>query len=146
LTLPAHRFEERKKQAKGSRVWFFDFDGTITGAPDQMTRVASGLRTLGDTIIVLTGNASPRAALVKQLADYGFPYDELIQYQDDGTNGVDRAEYLKRFGAWGAFDNRIDRAPIFAEVCPHMYVIAAVADEAADTTKKAAKQAAKAFK
>lgn len=143
MTLPAHRFESRKKDDGDQKVWLFDFDGTINGAPDQMARIATGLKALGDRVIVLTGNKSPRADLVKTITGYGFPFDELVQYDDDGTNGIGRAHFLKQFDAWGAFDNRIDRAYIFAKVCPHLYLIAKPLDDDANGTKKAAKKAAK---
>lgn len=149
--LPAHRFEERKKKDKGngkSRTWVFDYDGTITGAPDQLARVAQGLKKLGDYIIVLTGNPGNRDQLVSTLKDWDFPFDDFVQYQDDDTDGLARAQHLKQFKAWGAFDNRIDRAYTFAKVCPHMYVIVKTSSEDQDQakkaqTKKAAKKAAK---
>lgn len=149
MTLPAHRWREDRKKGDGDgQVWVADFDGTITGAPDQLARIATGLKALGDTIIVLTGNDSPRADLVQRLNDYGFPFDELVQYKDDGTDGISRAQHLKQFGAWGAFDNRVDRAVCFAEVCPHLYLIVAPTDKDHDNakanhTKKQAKKAAK---
>ncbi len=155
MTLPAHRFRDREEREKdgddGSRTWCVDYDGTVTGAPDQMARIASALKALGDRIIVLTGNQSPRADLVKQLDAYGFPFDDLVQYHDDGTNGIERAQHLKQFGAWGAFDNRVDRAIILGKVCPHLYLIAEPTDDekqaAKDNdSKKNAKQAAKAIK
>lgn len=145
--LPAHRFETRAKQSK-PRTWTFDYDGTITGAPDQLSRIAVALKALGDRIVVITGNKSPRADLVKSLADYKFPFDDLIQYHDDGTNGIERAEYLSRLDAWGAFDNRVDRAIILAKVCPHLFLLAEPTDaeiQAAKTAdaQKNAKQAVK---
>jgi hypothetical protein len=151
MTLPAHRFEQRKKDGKDKdkqRVWCCDYDGTITGAPKQMARIAQGLKALGDTVIVLTGNSSPRDDLVQILNDFGFPFDYLVQYHDDDSNGLARAHYLEQFGAWGAFDNRVDRAVIFAEVCPHLYLIAEPtkedkADARDGDAKKAAKAAAK---
>lgn len=154
MTLPAHRFldrdvEERKQNDDEPRTWVFDFDQTITTAPDQLARIAAGLKGLGDYIIVLTGNASPRADLVKQLAGYGFAFDDLVQYDDDGTDGISRAQHLKQFGAWGAFDNRVDRSYIFAKVCPHFYLVTKpTADDKdnAKAAKKVAKQTAKALK
>lgn len=150
MTLPAHRFRDREERKKndGQHVWTFDYDGTITGAPDQLARVAAGLKALGDHIVVLTGNDSPRADLVKQLNDYGFPFDDLVQYKDDGTDGISREEHLKQFGAWGAFDNRVDRAFILAKACPHFYFIGKPTPDDRDAvkankTKKAAKKAAK---
>ena len=143
MTLPAHRFEERKKKNKG-HVWTFDYDGTITGAPDQLSRIAQGLKAQGDTIVVLTGNTMARKDLLKTLDDYGFPYDEVVQYHDDDSNGVARRHYLKQFDTWGAFDNRIDRAVIFAPVCPHLYLVVepSKGDEQ-DAKEAGAKQAAK---
>lgn len=145
MNLPAHRFEGRKggKQTKGQRTWVFDYDGTITGAPDQIVRIATGLRALGDYLIILTGSTLPRADLVKQLADFGMPYDDLVQYTDDGTDGQARVHYLKQFGAWGGFDNRVDRAPILVEVCPHLFVIAQPVLPDDKAAKKDAKQTAK---
>jgi hypothetical protein len=151
MTLPAHRFRDREDRKKGDgdgRVFVFDFDGTVTGAPDRLARIATGLKALGDHIIVLTGNDSPRADLVQRLNDYGFPFDDLVQYKDDGTDGISRAQHLKQFGAWGAFDNRVDRAVVLSEVCPHLYLIVGPTGEDHDNakanhTKKAAKQAAK---
>ena len=147
MTLPAHRYEDRKKDGK-QRVWCFDFDGTITGAPKQVARIAQGLKKLGDTIVVLTGNQSPHNQLEQILNDFEFPFDALVQYHDDDSNGIARAEHLKQFGAWGAFDNRIDRAVIFAPICPHLYLIVEPTKEDKEdaqdgSAKKAAKDAAK---
>ena len=141
-----NRAKKNDNKEDEQNVWTFDYDGTITSAPEQTARVATGLKAIGDEIVVLTGNKSPRADLVKALSGFGFPYDELLQYDDDGTNGIGRAEYLKHLGAWGAFDNRIDRAPIFAEVCPHFYLIAAPLDDNPNGTKKEAKKAIKDLK
>lgn len=151
MTLPAHRFRDREDRKKGDsdgRVWTFDFDGTITGAPDQLARIATGLKALGDRIVVLTGNDSPRSDLVQRLTDYGFPFDDLVQYKDDGTDGISREQHLKQFGAWGAFDNRVDRAFVLAKACPHFYYIGMPTDDdksaaKQNDTKKAAKKAAK---
>lgn len=148
MTLPAHRFrdrapEERKKQSEGQRVWLYDYDGTLTHAPEQLTRIAVGLRALGDRNVVLTGSEKPRETLLKQLADWGFPYDELVQYHDEGTDGLDRAEYMKQFDAWAGFDNRVDRAVVFADVCPVFYVVGKPIGERTPGTKQDAKQAAK---
>lgn len=143
MTLPAHRFEERKKKHKG-KVIVFDFDGTITGAPAFVSRIAKGLKQQGDTIVVLTGNVMARKDLLDTLDDFGFPYDEVVQYHDDDSNGVSRAEYLKRFNAWGAFDNRIDRAVIFAPICPHLYLVVEPSKDDEQAAQKAdAKQDAK---
>ena len=144
--LAERRAKDGKDDEPESYVWVFDYDGTISSAPEQLSRIAVGLKALGDEIFVLTGNDSPRADLVKWISDFGFPYDELLQYEDNGTNGIGRAEYLKRLKAWGAFDNRIDRAPIFAKVCPHLYVIAEPLDDDPNGTKKEAKKAVKELK
>ena len=143
MTLPAHRFEARKKQGNGQRVWLYDYDGTLTHAPEQLTRIAIGLKALGDRNIVLTGNEEPRADLLKQLADWGFPCDELVQYHDEGTDGLDRAEYMKQLDAWAGFDNRVDRAVVFADICPVFFVVGRPVGERSPGAKQAAKQAAK---
>lgn len=123
MTLPAHRYEDRKKGKGKRRVWTFDYDGTITGAPERLARIAQGLKDQGDKIVVLTGNQMARKDLLQALDDYKFPYDEVVQYEDNDSNGVARAEYLKQFGTWGGFDNRVDRAVLFAPICPHLYLV-----------------------
>ena len=150
LPLPAHRFEERKKTGNdldGPRYTVvFDFDETITNAPDQLARIATALKSLGDTIIVLTGNESPAKELEGRLEAYGFPFDALVQYDDSGSNGIARAEHLKQFGAWLGIDNRVDRCFTYAKVCPHLYLVTKPTKEEkadADGTKKQAKQDAK---
>src|SRR6185312_17311931 len=118
MTLPAHRFRDREERKQlndaggdGPRVWTFDFDETITTAPRRMARLATAVRKLGDRVVVITGNQSPRDQLVKRLTDdYGFPFDDLIQYEDLGTDGVQRAHVLKQVDAWCGVDNRADRA------------------------------------
>lgn len=132
--------------AADSLVWTFDFDGTISAAPEQLSRIAKGLKDQGDKIVVLTGNPMPHKNLLKILDEYGFPYDEVIQYQDDESNGIVRAHYLKQFKTWGAFDNRIDRAVIFAPICPHLYLVVEATKEDKQNAKghkKEAKQTAK---
>ncbi len=151
--LPARRrrlAQQRKKgpDPKDGDVVVFDYDGTITGAPKFMTLVARGLKAMGCHIVVLTGNVSTRSVLTKALDDFGFPYDDLVQYHDDGTDGVSRAEHLKQFGAIAAFDNRVDRAIVLGKVCPHAYIIAEPSKDEKhqakkDDAKKAAKQVAK---
>lgn len=163
MTLPAHRFrdreahdrvkanlrlvEDRKKKGNGKgKVQVFDYDETITSAPKQISRIAQGLSKLGDHIVVLTGNAMPHKQLLQNLDDLEFPYDDVIQYDDSGSNGVARAQYLKQLDAWMAFDNRIDRAVIFAPICPTLYLVTEATDDDeqnADGAKKDAKQAVK---
>lgn len=125
MTLPAHRFEDRKKNDDdGPKTFVVDFDETITAAPEQLARIATALHAIGDRIVVLTGNPSPRAILIERLAAYGFPFDDLIQYADDGSSGIARSEYLKQLDAWCAFDDRAGRAYTYAKVCPVLYLIA----------------------
>ena len=143
--LPAHRFERRKKMAD-ARVIVFDLDETITKSPNELAYLAKLAHKDGCKIVVLTGNQSPRHELEDRLKDYGFPYDELVQYHDSESDGLIRAEYLRQFGAWLAFDNRIDRAPTYTKVCPHLFMVTGptkAADDEAKGTKKDAKKAAK---
>lgn len=135
--------DEQRKKNPGGRVWTFDFDETITTAPKRLSRIAAALRAMGDTVYVLTGNPSPRDDLLKRLDDYGFPYDDLIQYDDEGSSGVVRAAYLDKLKAWGAFDNRADRAVTYAEICPHLYLIAKPSKDAVDDGRGANKDAKK---
>lgn len=107
-----------------SRTFVVDYDGTITAAPDQLAVISVALRAQGHKVIVLTGNTSPRDDLLKQLSDYGFEHDGLIQYNDEESDGGVRARYLKRLDCWFGIDNRADRAVIFADVAPHAYIIA----------------------
>lgn len=145
MTLPAHRFsEDRKKGGAGAKVWTFDFDETITTAPKRLARLATALRKLGDRVVVITGNQSPRDELVKRLEDYGFPFDDLIQYEDLGTDGVQRSHVLEQVDAWCGIDNRADRAYTYAKVCPHLYLIAKPPDDDTDdASKKKAKKVVK---
>lgn len=153
MTLPAFRYRDREDRKKTDNdaagppyTVVFDFDETITQAPDQLARIATALKALGDTIIVLTGNESPAKELEARLEDYGFPFDALVQYHDEATNGIARAEHLKQFGAWLGIDNRIDRCYTYAKVCPHLYLVTKPSKEEkddADGTKKQAKQDAK---
>lgn len=154
MTLPAFRYRDRAEERKktGNDVdgppytISFDYDETISNAPHQLARIATGLKSQGDTIIVLTGNTSPAKELEGQLEAWGFPFDALVQYDDSGSNGIARAEHLKQFGAWLGIDNRIDRCYVYAKVCPHLYLITKpTKDEkdAADGTKKTAKKDAK---
>lgn len=147
MTLPAHRYVERRKKADDTPTVVYDFDETITKAPDELSKMAKALQAAGNRIIVLTGNQSPHHELEDRLKDYGFPYDDLVQYHDSQSDGLVRAEYLKQFGGvWLAVDNRIDRAPTYAKVCPHLFVVAEppkVAKSDAKGNKKDAKAAAK---
>lgn len=158
MALPAHRFlhrvEDRKKTGNDVDgppfTVAFDFDETITNAPQQLARIATGLKTQGDTIIVLTGSELPAKELEGRLEGYGFPFDALVQYDDSGSNGVARAEHLKALGAWCAFDNRIDRCYLYAKICPTLYLITKPTTEekeaAAGTKKQAAQDAKQAAK
>lgn len=157
MTLPAFRYRDRGQRKKTGDdaagppyVVTFDYDETISNAPAQLARIATGLKSQGDTIIVLTGNEEPAKELEGRLEAWGFPFDALVQYHDEATNGIARAEHLKAFGAWCGFDNRIDRCYIYAKVCPHLYLVTkptaeekAHADGTKKTAKKDAKQAAK---
>ena len=138
--------EERKKGANAQgaqKVWTWDFDETITTAPERMARIATALKAMGDRIVVVTGNRAPREQLVDRLTnDYGFPFDDLIQYEDENTDGIRRAAVLKELGAWGAFDNRMDRGYTYAKVCPHLFLLAKP-NEDEKTDAKGAKQDAK---
>lgn len=148
MTLPAHRYldrEERKKKDKGGKVWVFDFDETITKAPDQCARIAKALRALDDTVIVVTGNQSSRNDLKKRLDGYGFEYDDLIQYQDDQTDGLNRAAILKQLDAFCGFDDRAGRGYTLAKACPHFFLVAKPPKRAEDNAdgfkaKKATKR------
>jgi hypothetical protein len=133
---------ERRKKSK-RRVVTFDFDETITKAPKQLSHVAKALKDAGDTIIIVTGNQSKRSELEERLKDYGFPFDDLIQYEDDESDGLRRAAILEHLNAWLAFDDRAGRAVTYAKVCPHLFLSAEPSGEAednADGAKKAAKQ------
>jgi hypothetical protein len=127
LPLPAHRFEERKDLADhggpGARTWAFDFDETITRSPRRMARLAIALKAIGDEVVIITGNDSKRTELEDRLEnDYGFPWDQLIQYSDEDSHGDQREAILKELGAWCAFDDRMARAPILTEACPHLFL------------------------
>lgn len=143
LGLPAHRFgpdpdaeaavqativrelvEDRKKKGKKGKVITFDFDETITKCPKQMAHIAKALKKAGDEIWVVTGNESKRSDLINQLNEFKFPFDGLIQYHDDETDGVQRKEVLKELGAWLAFDDRAGRAPVLVKACPHLFLSA----------------------
>ena len=145
MTLPAHRFEERKKKDK-HRVWTWDYDETITKSPDRCARIAKGLNKIGDHNVVVTGNQSSRDQLVKNLKDFDFPFDDLIQYEDDQTDGIRRLEVLEQLDAWGAFDDRAGRAPTLTQQCPHFFLSAEPSDEAKEKAKGAKKAAKKATK
>ena len=129
--------EERKKNdGKKTRVWIFDFDETITGPTKRLRRIAKALKKLGDTIIIVTGNTSPRDQLVDRLKnDYKFPFDDLIQYDDAETFGLRRADILTQLNAWGAFDDRASRSPTLSKVCPHFFVSAKPPKDAKDNAK-----------
>lgn len=144
--LPAHRFpdttrldeiradgaaalteiiEERKKGKKKGHVVVFDFDETITKAPKRMRHIAKALKKAGDTIWVVTGNESKRGDLVDRLEkEYKFPFDGLLQYHDDETDGLQRREVLKELNAWLAFDDRAGRSPVLVKACPHLFLCA----------------------
>ena len=136
--LPAHRFYrqlEHRDGQKDARTWVFDFDETITAAPKHASYLATLIRAHGDRVVVLTGNTSPRADLVQRLDGYDFPFDDLIQYHDEESFGLDRAHYLKQLDAYVGVDNRIDRAPVYAKVCPHLFLVAEPTKEAKDNAK-----------
>lgn len=141
MTLPAHRFEERKKN-KGAHCWSFDFDESITKAPAQLSRIAAGLKAQGDRVVVVTGNDGTRKELEERLGGYGFPFDGLVQYEDDESDGLRRAAILERLDVWGAFDDRTGRSPTYAKICPHFFVVAEPTGEDEDAAK-GAKDAAK---
>lgn len=149
MTLPAHRFrdhEERKKNDGEPKVWVCDFDETITTAPKLIAYLSKALKAQGDKFYVLTGNDSPRDELLDRLKAYDVEFDDLIQYHDSQSDGIARAHYLKQLGAWAAIDNRIDRAGVYVQVCPHLFVMAEppkIAEENAQGSKKAAKKAVK---
>ena len=151
MTLPAHRYldraEERAKGGDDPKVWTFDFDENITTAPKRLARIAAALKAMGDRIVVVTGNQAPREELVDRLTnDYGFPFDDLIQYEDDQTDGMRRAAILKELDAWGAFDNRMDRGYTYAKVCPHFFLLAKPNKDAEANTKGAKQDAKSAVK
>lgn len=144
--LPAHRFEQRKQAPKRPTVTF-DYDETITKAPKHMAYLAGALKDAGSRIVVVTGNQSDRKDLEAELDDYGFPYDRLVQYEDDETDGLRRAAILEKLGAWIGVDDRAGRAATYAKVCPHLFLSAEPSAEAQDKAvgaKKAAKKAVKA--
>src|SRR5215469_6566803 len=145
MTLPAHRYIERAKKAK-SRVFTFDLDETITKAPKQLSYIAKALKDAGGTIIVVTGNQSKRSELEERLKDYGFPFDDLIQYEDDESDGLRRAAILEHLNAWCAFDDRAGRAVTYAKVCPHLFLSAEPSGEAEDNADGAKKDAKKVVK
>jgi len=159
--LPAHRSYEgsgliaemrevsyRKKGKKKGKVIVFDFDETITKSPKRMAHIAKCLKECGDTIWIVTGNESDRSELIDRLEnEYDFPFDGLIQYKDDETDGLQRREVLKELDAWLAFDDRMGRAPVLTKVCPHLFLTAKPtkdqekALEDAKNAKKIVKQA-----
>jgi hypothetical protein len=151
MTLPAHRYrdraEERKKDNDDGHVITFDFDETITKCPKQMAHLAQALKKAGDEVWVVTGNESKREELEKRLDEYGFPFDGLIQYHDDETDGLQRKNVLDELNAWLAFDDRAGRAPVLSKACPHLFLAAKAskdnvkAAEDAKSAKKIVKQA-----
>lgn len=148
MTLPAHRYRDReeRKATDSGKLFVIDFDETITTAPKLLAHLTAALKAYGDTIIVLTGNDSPRDDLIQSLNDYGITFDDLIQYHDTQSDGIARAHYLDQLGAYCGIDNRIDRAGTYVQACPHLFVMAEppkLAKENAQGSKKAAKKAAK---
>jgi hypothetical protein len=130
-----------------ARVWTFDFDETITAAPKRLRRIAKAIQQIGDTIIVVTGNPSPRKQILDRLNnDYKFPFDDLVQYEDLESGGIRRADILKQVDAWGAFDDRAGRAPILVKVCPHFFTSAEPTKDVEDNAKGGNKDAKKAVK
>ena len=149
MTLPAHRFEYRKKKKDDEKVVVVDFDETVTKAPEHIAFLLTALRAQGCKIIILTGNGGPRKDLKKRLDDYGVPFDDLIQYNDEDSSGLVREKYLKQLDAWLGIDNRIDRAPTYVKACPHLFVVAKPTDENKDDAKgvkKVVKKDAKAVR
>lgn len=139
LPLPAHRHggeefadflstvgEERKKKGKKKgHVIVFDFDETITKAPKRMRHIAKALKKAGDEVWVVTGNESKRSDLIDRLEnEYKFPFDGLLQYHDDETDGLQRREVLKELNAWLAFDDRAGRSPVLVKACPQLFLCA----------------------
>lgn len=152
MTFPAHRFRDRAERVEtrdgqgDGKTFVWDFDETITKCPDRMSHIAAALRAAGDRIVVVTGNTAPRERLVQRLEDYGFPFDDLIQYANDESEGLRRAALLEQLDAWCAFDDRAGRAYTYAKVCPHLFLVAkpsAEAEAAADGAKSDAKNAVK---
>jgi hypothetical protein len=120
VTLPAHRFEHRKKRDPSDLgppyIWCFDVDDTITAAPVQYARLSEALKAIGDKVVVVTGHGPKRTR--EQLLDaVGFAYDEII-IVDPGELGEGKAKVLKRLGAFFMFDDRIEFGPEILRVCP----------------------------
>jgi hypothetical protein len=139
--------EERKGKGKKLKVITFDYDETITKAPKQLRRVAKAMKKAGFEIWVVTGNEAKRDELEEWLKDLKFPYDGLVQYEDDETDGLQRENILKELNAWLAFDDRAGRAPTLTKACPHLFLAAKAtkdnlkAEEDAKSAKKIVKQA-----
>ena len=126
----------------GQKVITVDFDSTITQAPDVFAYLTKLISDAGDKVVVVTGSTLPKSDLKKALSDAKISYDALVQYDDQETNGWIRAEYLTKLDPFLAFDNRIDRSPILAEVCPHLFLVTKV-DRPKKKDRKDAKQDAK---
>ena len=126
----------------GQKVITVDFDSTITQAPDVFAYLTKLISDAGDKVVVVTGSTLPKSDLKKALSDAKISYDALVQYDDQETNGWIRAEYLTKLDPFLAFDNRIDRGPILAEVCPHLFLVTKV-DRPKKKDRKDAKQDAK---
>ena len=127
------------------RTFTVDFDGTITAIPDRFAVITDALRKQGHRIVVLTGNQSPADELKKQLDDWDIKYDALVQYEDNDSNGLVRAKYLKELNVWMGFDNRVDRAVMFRNI-PHAFVIADATKENKEEAKGSKQDAKKAAK
>lgn len=151
MTLPAHRFRDREDRKKNdnAKVFVSDFDETITTAPKLIAYLSKAIKAQGDKFYVLTGNDAPRDEILDRLKGYDIEFDDLIQYHDSQSDGIARAHYLKQLNAYAAIDNRIDRAGVYVQVCPHLFVMAEppkIAEENAQGSKKAAKKAIKKVK
>ena len=95
-----------------------------------MARIATALKAMGDEIIIVTGNDSERSELEEWIeVEYGFPYDQLIQYSDEDSHGVQREAILEELNAWCAFDDRVARSPTLTKACPHLFLVVKGDDE-----------------
>lgn len=147
MTLPAHRFEGRKKQKKPAELgppytWSFDIDSTITAAPQRYVRLATALRAQGDHVVCVTGHG-PKETREHLLEALGFPYDEIV-IVDPGPYGEGKAKALEALGAFMHFDDDVAFGPEIIKVCPVAFQY--VEPPGDSHPKKDAQKAAKALK
>jgi hypothetical protein len=99
-----------------SHVWTFDIDSTITAAPKQYARLASGLKAMNDQIVCVTGHG-PQDTRKELLDALGFPYDSIV-IVDPEEDGAGKAKVLEHLGSWFHFDDHVEFGPEIIKVCP----------------------------